>query len=146
MLSILKRLAAPTPEPLDEPDARRALAALMVRLARADGHYDMNEAAMITRILIERYGLDHDAAEALRSEAEDIEAEAPDTVRFTRAIKAAVPYEARAEVIEALWQVVLADGVRDHDEDGLMRLVVNLLGINDRDSALARQRVIARGQ
>ena len=145
MIALLKRLTAPEPDPLDEADARRALAALMVRLARADGQYDMAEAATITRILIERYGLDHGAAETLRAEAEEIEAEAPDTVRFTRAIKAAVPHETRAEVVEALWQVVLADGVRDHEEDGLMRLVVSLLGINDRDSALARQRVRARG-
>jgi hypothetical protein len=35
--------------------------------------------------------------------------------------------------------------VRDHEEDALMRMTTNLLGVNDRDSALARQRVEARG-
>jgi len=40
--------------------------------------------------------------------------------------------------------VVLADGHRDNDENSLMRLVVNLLGVNDRNSALARQRAEAR--
>ena len=44
-------------------------------------------------------------------------------------------------MIESLWQVVLADGERDAEEDALVRLASNLLGINDRDSALARQRV-----
>ncbi|MDH5798542.1 MAG: TerB family tellurite resistance protein, partial [Paracoccaceae bacterium] len=53
------------------------------------------------------------------------------------------PYEDRLGVIEALWSVVLADGRRDHEEDALLRLVSNLLGVNDRDSALARQRVQA---
>jgi len=144
MLSLLKRLLAEQPETLGPRDARLALSALMVRLARADNHYDMIEAAEITRILMERYNLDHAAAEELRAEAETLEAKAPDTVRFTRAIKDAVPYEQREEVVEALWDVVLADGVRDADEDGLMRLVVSLLGINDRDSALARHRVEAR--
>ena len=42
-----------------------------------------------------------------------LESEAPDTVRFTEAIKNAVPYEDRTSVVEAAWQVVLADGVRD---------------------------------
>ena len=70
-----------------------------------------------------------------------MEAEAPDTVRFTRAIKDAVPYEDRESVIEALWAVVLADGIRDHEEDAQLRLVANLLGVNDRDSNIARQRV-----
>jgi uncharacterized tellurite resistance protein B-like protein len=65
-------------------------------------------------------------------------------VRFTSAIKDAVPYEDRIGVIEALWEVVLADGVRDEHEDALLRLVSKLLGINDRDSALARQRVDAK--
>lgn len=81
----------------------------------------------------------------MRAQAEQLESEAPDTVRFTRAIKDAVPYEDRLSVIEALWSVALADGERDHEEDALLRLVANLLGVNDRDSALARQKVGAKG-
>ncbi|MEL6934344.1 MAG: TerB family tellurite resistance protein, partial [Pseudomonadota bacterium] len=40
-----------------------------------------------------------------------------------------------------LWQVALADGSRDASEDALIRMASNFLGVNDRDSALARQRV-----
>ena len=92
MLSLIKRLIIPIPQQLDEADARLALSALLVRLARADHQYYMVEAAEITRILMERYSLDHQSAEELRSEAEAVEAEAPDTVRFTRAIKDAVAF------------------------------------------------------
>ncbi|MFT6169238.1 MAG: putative tellurite resistance protein B-like protein, partial [Celeribacter sp.] len=92
-------------------------------------------------VLRDRYALDDAAAAALRGEAEALEAEAPDTVRFTKAIKDAVPYEDRISVIEGLWSVVLADGQRDHAEDTVLRLVSNLLGVSDQDSALARQRV-----
>jgi len=141
---LLRRLSAPEPEPLPDPDARRALTALLVRIARADGDYAEVEAQRIDRIAMARYALSPFEATALRREAETLEAEAPDTVRFTRSIKDAVPYEERAAVVEALWDVVLADGTRDHEEDGLVRLVANLLGINDRDSAIARQRVEAR--
>lgn len=137
----LKRLTAPDPEPLNDGDARLALTALLVRLARADGHYAHEEIERIDRITAARYSLSPFEATALRGEAETLETEAPDTVRFTRAIKDAVPYEGRIAVIESLWQVVLADGERDAEEDALVRLASNLLGINDRDSALARQRV-----
>ncbi len=137
----LKRLTAPAPEALSDSDARLALSALLVRIARADGVYDPEEAARIERIVTGRYGLSPFEATALRKQAEVLEAEAPDTVRFTRAIKEAVPLEARIEVIEAMWQVVLVDGERDAEEDSLIRLTSNLLGISDRDSALARQRV-----
>jgi uncharacterized tellurite resistance protein B-like protein len=141
---LLGRLTRPDPEPLDQDDARLALAGLLVRVARSDGDYAEDERHRIDRILAERNGLAPADAEALRADAEVLESEAPDTVRFTRAIKDAVPYEERASVIEALWAVVLADGVRDAEEDALLRLVSNLLGINDRDSALARQRVAKR--
>ena len=137
----LKRLTAPEPDPLDDGDARLALVALLVRIARSDGAYAADETARIDEIAQVRYGLSETAAQALRAEAEQLELEAPDTVRFTRAIKDAVAYEDRLGVIEALWQVVLADGVRAQEEDALMRLVANLLGVSDRDSALARQRV-----
>jgi uncharacterized tellurite resistance protein B-like protein len=40
----------------------------------------------------------------------------------------------------ALWSVALADGQRDAMEDRLMRMVATLLGLNDVESAQARQR------
>jgi uncharacterized tellurite resistance protein B-like protein len=140
---LLRRLTA-TAEPLPELDQHLALAALLVRIARSDGHIAPEESDRIDRLLAERFRLSPFEVVKLRREAEVLEAEAPDTVRFTRAIKDAVPYEEREGVIEALWAVVLADGVRDHEEDALLRLVANLLGVNDRDSNLARQRVEAR--
>ena len=142
---LINRLTAPAPATLPDDDARLALTALLVRIARSDGDYDSDERARIDRIAATRYGLPPEEATALRGEAEALESEAPDTVRFTRAIKDAVAYEDRMAVIEALWSVVLADGVRDPEEDSLLRLVSNLLGISDRDSALARQRVEAQG-
>jgi uncharacterized tellurite resistance protein B-like protein len=142
---LLNRLFQPEPDPLDDGDARLALTALLVRVARSDGDYAASEIIRITRIIEARYALSHAEAETLRMDAESLESEAPDTVRFTRAIKDAVPYEDRVAVIEALWQVALADGERESHEDSLLRLVSNFLGISDRDSALARQRVTSTG-
>lgn len=136
----LNRLFQPAPEELPDGDARLALAALLVRVARSDNDYAAAEKDRIDRILAARYGLSPFESSDLRHRAESLEAEAPDTVRFTRAIKDAVPYDHRVAVIEALWQVVLADGERAQDEDALLRLVAKLLGISDVDSAMARQR------
>ena len=142
---LMKTLFAPEPRDMTPDDARVALAALLVRVARADGEYASEEVQRIDRILAERHGLSPFEAAKLRAEAEAVEAEAPDTVRFTRVLKEAVPHDERAAVIEALWAVALSDGARDHEEDALLRLVAPMLGINDRDSALARQRVLERG-
>ena len=137
----LKQLTAPSPTPIKDADARLALTALLVRIARTDGAYIQTEIDRIDAITSLRYSLTAEAAAKLRQDAETLESEAPDTIRFTRAIKDAVAYEDRLAVIESLWQVVLADGAREDEEDALLRLVSSLLGINDRDSALARQRV-----
>ncbi len=139
----IKRLTQPDPAPMADADARLALTALLVRIARSDNDYAPRERDLIDQIARDRYGLDAAAAQQLRKDAESVESEAPDTVRFTRAIKDAVPYEDRLGVIEALWQVVLADGTRAAEEDALLRLVSSLLGVSDTDSAMARQRVDA---
>lgn len=137
----LKRLTASESNDLPDEDARLALTALLVRIARADHDYSAGEKERIDRINARRYALGPGAAVALREEAEALEAEAPDTVRFTRAIKDAVPYEDRLSVVRALWEVVLADGTRAQEEDALVRMAANFLGISDRDSALIRQEV-----
>jgi len=137
----ISRLTAPEPDPLARDEAGMALAALMIRIARTDGDYRAEEIARIDRVLMAHHGLSPFEATALRKEAETLEGEAPDTVRFTRAVKDAVPHEDRVGVIEALWSVALADGVRDGEEDAELRVMARLLGVNDRDSALARQRV-----
>lgn len=142
----LKRLTAPVPHPLPDADARVALGALLVRIAKSDGQYDVTEIARIDRILAQRYGLNAVEAARLRATCEALEHEAPDTVRFTRAIKDAVNYDDRMAVIEALWEVVLADGQREDHEMALLRLVAPMLGVTDQDSAIARRRVeAARG-
>ncbi|SOC18774.1 tellurite resistance TerB family protein [Rhodobacter maris] len=139
-------LADPLPQsdPLTADDAELALAALLVRLARADNDYGADERVHIERVLAMRAGLGHAAAAALRERAETVEAEAPDTVRFTRALKDKIAYEDRNGVIEAMWEVALADNARAPEEDALIRLAANLLGVSDRDSGLARKRVLAR--
>lgn len=137
---LLNRLLEPSPDRLEDTDARLALTALLVRVARSDSDYSEPEKDRIDRILLARYNLGIGEAILLREQAEGMEAEAPDTVRFTRAIKDATAYEDRTAVIEALWQVALADGHRDAHEDSLLRLTSSLLGVNDVDSARARQR------
>jgi len=140
----LRKLTQTEPEALPDEDARLALTALLVRIARSDNDYSDREKERIDRINARRYDLGPGAVAALRDEAEGLEAEAPDTVRFTRAIKDAVPYEDRLLVVKAMWEVVLADGERAQEEDALVRMAANFLGVNDRDSALARQDVTGR--
>ena len=141
--SLLSRLLDPAPPAaLSAQDAEVAIAALLVRIARADDHYGEVEKHRIDQVLARRRGLDAAEAAERRAAAEMIEAEAPDTVRFTRTIKDRIELADRHDVLAAMWEVAYADGERSADEETLVRLVAGLLGINDRDSGLARQRAL----
>lgn len=140
---LLAALMGPAPAPLAASDARTALAALLVRVARTDHFYAAEEVEKIEAILMRRYGLSPFEAADLRARAEGLEQEAPDTIRFTRALKDAVPLEERAGLVQALWAVALVDGARDGGEDQMLRLIASLLGLTDVESGLARQRAAA---
>ena len=145
MIDLLRRLAGRTgDERPAQADERTALAALLVEAAQADGSYDAAESARIGRILATRYGLSDTEAAALRGAGEAALAEAIDLVRFTRVVKKAVPHAERIGVIEAVWEVIYADGVREMHESALIRKLCGLLHVADRDAGLARQRVAAR--
>ncbi|MFC0342256.1 tellurite resistance TerB family protein [Paracoccus niistensis] len=141
--SLLPRLLGEDPPEttLSHDDAEVAIAALMVRIARADNHYGKDERTHIDALLARRRNLSAADAADRRAAAEMIEAEAPDTVRFTRAIKDRIALEERAEIIGALWEIALADGTRSPDEDAMIRLVASLLGVSDVESAQQRQQV-----
>jgi uncharacterized tellurite resistance protein B-like protein len=126
-------------------DARTALAAVLVMAARADGKYDKDEQDMIDRALATRFKLTPALTRGLREEGEAAEQEAVDLYQFTKAIKTAIPLEDRIAIIEDLWAIVLADGVRDPHEDSLMRQITDRLGLSPMESALARQKVQGGG-
>lgn len=126
----------------DPVDAGRvAISAILVEAARSDDAYLAPERATIDRVLAERFGLSRDEAAALRLRGEEAQAQAVDLVRFTRAIKDAVPHEDRVAVIEAVWRVIYADAALDADEDSLIRRLCGLLYVSDVDAGVARHRV-----
>ncbi len=145
-LGFMRRLLLSTGHTdLQPEDARLAIASVLVMAARADGKYDAEEQALIDRALTARFGLDAARTRGLREEGEAAEAESIDVYQFTKAIRAAIPNEDRIAIVEELWRIVLADGVRDPHEDSLMRQIVDRLGLSPMESALARQKVAGGG-
>ncbi|MBL6855467.1 MAG: TerB family tellurite resistance protein [Rhodobacteraceae bacterium] len=142
--NILKIFADDNVSQLEPDDARLAITALMIRVARSDDDYSKAELNNIIGLISTRFKLNNDEANKLIKEAELVEEQAPDTVRFTKSIKSAIDFDDRIAIIEDLWSVVLTDSFRDTNEDALIRTVVSLLGVSDKDSAFARQRAIKK--
>ena len=137
--NFLRSILSEQPDPVSGENSNIALAALLVRIAKSDSQYDTSEVETIKRVLMQQFKMSEEKSISTIKIAEQMEAEAPDTVRFTRALKNTIPYESRRQIIEGLWQVALADGARDSQEDAIIRLAAKLLGVTDVQSAEARK-------
>ncbi|EEX10270.1 conserved hypothetical protein [Ruegeria lacuscaerulensis ITI-1157] len=129
---------------LPDPDAELALGALLVRVAQADRDYKLEEIRLIDRILARLY--QHNAIEAakVRATCEKLHAAAPDTDTFGKLIRETTDLQERLAAIEALWEVVLADGNSDEGEIKIVEEARIAMGLSYNDSQTARERVQSR--
>ena len=119
-----------------------ALSAIFIRIAKLDVNFDINELNAIKQLLIKRFNLTELKINNLLEKAKNLENDANDNIQLTRVIKKHVAYEERFGLLKDSWSLVMADGERSYQEDGFMRLFCNLLGLSDKDNALARQSVL----
>jgi uncharacterized tellurite resistance protein B-like protein len=136
---LTQAFAADRSAPLPEPDEKLALGALMVRVAMSDQDYEFAEIRRIDRLLSRLYGLGPVDAAKMRATAEKLDRQAPETGRFAHLIRETVRFEARLEALEALWEVVLADGTVMAEELRVMDEAREALGLSEADSRNARQ-------
>lgn len=136
--------AAPQPAE-DGADAMAAAAvAVLVETALLDGDFDQRERDAIVSILVDRFGLSADDASTLIDDAVAGHQDANRVYAATRAIREEFSDAERIDVMEMLWEVAYADGTLHDYEANLVRRVAGLLYVRDRDSGLARKRVLTR--
>ncbi len=135
---LMHAFSAPEPKPLPEPDEKLALGALMVRVAMSDQRYRVSEISRIDRLFSRIYGLKPIEAAKMRATSEKLEKQAPETDKFATIIRETVSFEARVDALEALWEVVLADGEIKDVELRVLDAARNALGLSEADSERAR--------
>lgn len=64
-----------------------------------------------------------------------------DLSQFTRRLKISLSYEQRMDIILICWQVLMVDGIEDQLETSTVRTLSTLLGLEDKDFILIRNRV-----
>lgn len=115
--------------PLPELDGRLAMGVLLIRLAKADRNYAVEEIAMIDRLFARHGDLNPVEAAKARATCEKLEAEAPDTSELTALIREGVDAETRVAMLSALWGVSRADGVVRDEESCFVTFVAKELGL-----------------
>lgn len=125
-------------------DLHRAAAALMAEAAIMDGQIGGRERRAIAALLARRFDLSQAESEDLLERAAEQASEHVELYGMARRLKDGLDEEGRLALMEDLWEVVYADGELHDHEASLMRRVAGLLYVSDRDSGLARKRVLSR--
>ena len=125
-------------------DPRLAAAALMHHVIEADGVLEDVEKQRLAEILRDTYGLDEQRLADLLKAARDADSEAVDLYQFTSVLMRTISADERRQFIEALWEMVYADGVNHELEDNVVWRISELLGVDGRDRVLMRNAVKAR--
>ncbi|MBV9548875.1 MAG: TerB family tellurite resistance protein [Alphaproteobacteria bacterium] len=139
---LLRTLSVPATKP--PTDLRLAVAVLLIEAAYRDDIFQPEERDVIFRLLQGRFALTAEETSALLHAAEQTCQESVQLHPWTSAVTEQMTEADRIHLVEMMWEVAYADGVLDPEEDALIRRMVHLIHITDRDRMLARKRVLER--
>lgn len=137
---LLSRFRAGEPAPLPQPDADLALGALLVRVAKSDHTYRVEEIQRIDRLIARLFELNPVQAAKMRATCEKLEKQAPGTGLFAGLIRDNVDQSHRLDALQALHEVMIADGIAVEEELSLIHTLTEALGLSPEDESIARQR------
>lgn len=137
---ILTLLRAPAREftAMPEADARHALGALLVRVAKADGAYLFQEIEEIDHLLADLYGLNAVEAARMRAECERLEQAMPDTGELAHILTCSVTAVERDNLVRALWKVADSDGQRHDTEQRVVAIASETFGMAPEQATMLR--------
>ena len=118
----------------------RAVAALLVEAAMADGDIDEIEKAHIRHMLETQLDLSADDADAMLTQSLASNEDRIEIHSLTRQIRLDTDTADRSIILEMVWMVVLADGNLEAHESQLMRRLAGLLFVDDVESGMAAKR------
>ena len=119
-----------------------AAVALLIEAAVMDGDFDDGERRAIARLVGRQFGLEAAQVEDLIRAGEEAVEASSQLYAFTRVVKEGFDFEQRVRMIEMLWEVAYADGELHDFEASLVRRVSGLIHVTDRESGMARKRVL----
>jgi len=143
---LLKFLTIETIEisPADIEHALRvATAVLLVEVARADFIIVPSEKLRLRELLEQQFHLSTQELDALLEEAEADADRMVSIQHVTRLLNQHYDHAMKRRVVEMMWQLVYADGEKDHYEEHLIRQVADLLYVSHSEFIQARHKAEA---
>jgi uncharacterized tellurite resistance protein B-like protein len=146
MLSALKRIfdeavdRAAADGDADEHAVRRAVAALLVEMSRADRDESAQERAHIEAALERVFHLSGDEVRTLMEAGSSGADEATSLFEFTSVLNRAFDHDRKVLFVEELWRIAYADGEIEKHEAHLVRKVADLLHLRHHEYIGAKLR------
>lgn len=130
----------------DDNGCKLAATALFIHVISLDGAPSEAEKAKLHALVESRFGLDSGTADRLIKSATLAEGEAVDLYRFTSVILRSVNEDGRRRIVEAMWELVYADGNVTEFEENVLWRAADLLAVSARDRIDLKRRVAASSQ
>ena len=131
-------------DPVDLEHALRvATAVLLVEVARADFIVQPAEKVRLRQLLERQFGLSTAELDALMMQAEADADRLVSIQHVTRLLNEHYDHAMKLRVVEMMWNLVYADGEKDHYEEHLIRQVAELLYLSHSEFIQARHKAEA---
>ena len=128
-------------DPIDLEHALRvATAVLLVEVTRADFIVQASEQARLRQLLERQFALTPAELDALMTQAEADADRLVSLQHITRLLNEHYDHAMKLRVVEMMWQLVFADGEKDHYEEHLIRQVAELLYLSHSEFIQARHK------
>ena len=131
MKSILHKLfrsSEPQSSAFDQEHALHvATATLLVEVCRADFVEQQSELDRMRQLLAQQFSLNETDLDELMIQARESSDKLVSIQHITRLLNEQFDASMKVRVVEMMWQVVYADGIKDHYEEHLIRQVSELL-------------------
>jgi len=119
---------------------RVATAVLLVEVTRADFIVQAAEKARLRHLLERQFELSTAELDALMAQAEADADRLVSIQHVTRLLNEHYNHAMKMRVVEMMWQLVYADGEKDHYEEHLIRQVAELLYLSHSEFIQARHK------
>ena len=129
----------PKLEDLDKNDKNFLIASILIECGYEDGDLSENEKIRISKILKKKLSLSTEDVTNIIQDAIENNKKTVEIYSLIRNLREKLPHDEILTLLISMWEIVLVDGNIDDFEAALMRKLVGLFHITDRESAEARK-------
>jgi uncharacterized tellurite resistance protein B-like protein len=110
-----------------------ATAALLIEIAKADGHFSDDESNRIIELMKNDYELDDECVNELLEFSKQKVKDSISVYEFSSVINESFTQQEKLELMKNLWRIIYEDGKLDSHEDRLIKIIGSTLNLEHKN-------------